>query len=64
LVVADAARVHTAAAERDLGAATDCRGEHAFEVVVAVGGLLPGERAGDGVGEQEDPHLFAVAFGE
>jgi hypothetical protein len=60
----DAARVHAAAAERDLGAAADCGSDHAFEVVVAVGGLLAGERAGDGVGEQEDPHFFALAFGE
>ena len=48
----------------DLGAAPDGCGEHAFEVVVAVGCLLAGERAGDGVGEQEDPHLLAFALGE
>ena len=47
-----------------LGAALDGCAEHAFEVVVAVGCLLAGQRTRDGVGEQEDAHVFAFALGE
>ena len=46
----------------DLGATTDGGGEHPFEVAIAVRCPLAGERAADGVGEQEDPHLLAVSL--
>jgi hypothetical protein len=64
LILADGAGVHAAAAERNIRTAVDCGREHAFEVVVAVGSLLADERAGDCVGEQEDPDVFTVALGE
>jgi hypothetical protein len=63
LFFANAACVHAPATESDLGTAVEGGGEHPFEVVVAGGCLLAGERAGDGVREQEDANLFAVSFG-
>jgi hypothetical protein len=60
----DRAGVDARAAESDLRAAADRRGEESLEVVVAVGCVLPGERAADRVREQEDAHGLAVACGE
>jgi len=64
LLFSDGARVDAGAAESDPRTSLDRDREHTLEVVAAVGRLLPGERAGDGVAEEEDAHLFALAVGE
>ena len=47
-----------------IGAVVRGGGDHPVEVVVAVGELLAGDGATDGVPEAEDAHVDVVAFGE
>jgi hypothetical protein len=59
----ESACVQAGAATADLGAA-DQRLDHAVEVVVAVGQLLAGDRARDGVAQEEHAQLYFGSFGE
>lgn len=56
LILTEAAGVEAGAAACDVGVMKDAF-EHAVEVVVPVGELLSGHRAGDGVSEQEDANV-------
>lgn len=62
VLFSDGTRVHARAAESDLRTPLDRASDDAFEVLVAVWCLLPGEPAADRVAEDAD--LFAVALGE
>ena len=64
MTFSDAAGVHAGAAQADDGAVSGGGGEHAVEVVVAVGELLAGDGAADGIAEAEDADFDLVAFGE
>ena len=55
--------VHAGAAAPDLPAVAGDHGQHLVEVVVAVGGLLPGHGHRDTVTHEEDPKAHAVTFG-
>jgi len=62
VVLVDASGIQTAAAAADVAAVVGDTFDHPVEVVVAGGDLLVGYRAGDGVAEQEHPHLVVVAL--
>src|SRR6266508_939535 len=63
-VLGDAAGVHAGAAAADVGAVAGAGADHPVEVVIAVGQLLVGHGAADGVADQEHPYLAVAAFGE
>ena len=64
VVIVDAAGVQARAAAADVTAVAGDGEDHPVEVVVAVGDLLVGHGTGDGVAEEEHPHLAVVALGQ